>query len=120
MKKLFVLLFVMAISLPSFAGLKEKDVLGKWTYKVETPDETLTGFLKFEKKEGKITGKVISSDGETVPFSKVEIRDNSILYFELEVDYQVLKATLTVEKKKYVGTIAAEGGEMTLTGEKVE
>lgn len=120
MRKLFVLLFVLAISLPSFAGLKEKDVLGKWTYKVETPDGTLTGFLKFEKKEGKLSGEVITSNGETVPFVKVEIRDNSILYFEIEVEYQVIKATLTVEKKKYTGTIAADGGEMTLNGEKVE
>ncbi len=120
MRKLFILLFVMVISLPSFAGLKEKNVLGKWSYKAETPEGTITGFLKFEKKEGKLAGEVITSDGEIVPFAKVEIRDNSILYFEIEVDYQVLKATLTFEKKKYVGTIAAEGGEMAFTGEKVE
>ena len=50
MKKILILLVVAAISIPSFAGLKEKDVIGKWSYKVETPDEILTGTFTFENE----------------------------------------------------------------------
>ena len=120
MKTLLIVLFIIGISLPSFAGLQEKDVLGKWTYKVETEQGALTGFLKFENKDGQLAGQVISDDGETMKFTRVEIRDNNILYFELQPDDMVLKATLTVENNKFVGTVAAEGGEMTITGKKVE
>ena len=120
MKTLLIVLFIIGISLPSFAGLQEKDVIGKWTYKVETEQGALTGFLNFENKDGQLAGHVISDDGETLKFTRVEIRDNNILYFELQPDDMVLKATLTVENNKFVGTVAAEGGEMTITGEKVE
>ncbi len=120
MKKLLIVIFVIGISLPSFAGLQEKDVVGKWTYKVETDQGILAGFLKFEIKDGKLVGQVISDDGETLQLTKVEIRDNNILYFELQPDYEVIKATLTVENNKYVGTVAAEGGAMSISGEKVE
>ena len=46
MKKLFILLFVLGVSLPSLAGLKEKNVIGTWSYKVETDQESLTGTIK--------------------------------------------------------------------------
>ena len=120
MKNFLVLLFVMAISLPSFAGLKEKHVIGKWKYKVEIDQETLTGIFKFEKKEGKLTGEVISNDGEAYTFTKVEIRENNILYFELVPEYEIMKANLTIEDKKFTGTIGNYEGEIAITGEKVE
>ncbi len=49
MKKLVIALFVLGIALPSFAGLKVKDVAGTWSYEIETEYETLTGKLVFEK-----------------------------------------------------------------------
>jgi len=51
MKKLLILLFVLGVSLPSFAGLKEKKVIGTWSYKVETDQETLAGTMKFVKED---------------------------------------------------------------------
>ena len=120
MKKLLILLFVLGISLPSFAGLKEKDVVGKWRYKVEIDQGTLTGILKFEKNKGKLTGEVITDEGETFPFTKVEIRDNNILYFELEPEYEVMTITLTVKDKKFEGMISTSQGEIPITGEKTE
>jgi len=120
MKKLLIVLFVLSISLQSFAGLKEKNVIGTWKYKVEIDYETLTGILKFEKKEGKLTGEVKTDNGETFLLTKVEIRENNILYFELQPEYDVLKATLTVEDNKFKGMIGNFDGEIPITGEKIE
>ena len=36
MKKLFIALFVLGFALPTFAGLKVKDVVGTWSYEIVT------------------------------------------------------------------------------------
>jgi hypothetical protein len=121
MKKLIIALFVLGIALPSFAaGLKVKDVVGTWSYEIVTDMETLTGTLKFEKDGKELTGQIITSDGQTIPLSNVQIKENNVLYFEMEVDYNLLKSTMTIEGKKYTGTILADGGEVPVTGEKIE
>ena len=56
MKKLMLILFVLGISLQSFAGPAEKDFLGTWKYKVETDQGTLTGTMTVEKKDGSLAG----------------------------------------------------------------
>ena len=120
MKKLLLVLFVMGISLQSFAGLKEKHVIGSWKYKVEMGQATLTGILKFEKKEGNLSGEVITDNGETIPLKKVEIRENNVLYFEVEVDYDVINISVTVEGNKFKGMIGNVAGEVAITGDKIE
>ena len=119
MKKLIIALFVLGMVLPSFAGIKVEDVVGTWTYLVETDYETLKGTLKFEKDGTGLTGKVYTADGEIFPLSIVEIRENNVLYFELEVDYTEYKATMNIEGKKYTGTISIDGTEVPITGEKL-
>ena len=120
MKKLFIALFVLGIALPSFAGIKVKDVVGTWTYLIKTDYETLKGTLKFEKDDTGLTGQVFTDDGETFPLTIVEIRENNVLYFELEVDYTKYKTTMTIEGKKYTGIISIDGVEVPITGEKME
>ena len=120
MKKLIIALFVLGIALPSFAGIKVKDVVGTWTYLIETDYETLKGTLKFEKDGTGLTGQVFTDDGEIFPLTIVEIRENNVLYFELEVDYTEYKTTMTIEGKKYTGTISVDGVEVPITGEKIE
>ena len=120
MKKLFIALFVLGIALPSFAGLKVKDVVGTWSYEVVTDMETLTGTLKFEKNGKELTGQVITDDGQIIPLSNVQIKENNVLYFEMEVDYSLLKSSMTIEGKKYTGTISTDGGEVPVTGEKID
>ena len=120
MKKLVIALFVLGISLPSFAGIKEKDVIGTWKYKVETDMETLTGKLIIEKKDGKLTGTVDTDDGAYVTMSKIEIKDNDVLYFEVDTDYETLKITVTVTKNAFEGTVSSQQGDMPITGEKTE
>jgi hypothetical protein len=120
MKKLFILLFVLGVSLPSFAGLKEKNVIGTWSYKVETDQETLTGTMKFVKEDGKLTGEIFSDEGESLTMNNVETKDKNVLYFEIAPDYNVLKVSLTIDGKKYEGTVDVNDMPVPITGEKVE
>ena len=120
MKKLLVLLFVLGVSIPSFAKLKEKDVVGSWKFSIETDQGTMTGTLKFEMKEKKLAGEVTTDMGGPFPFTKVEIRDNNVLYFELQPEYEVISATLTVDGNRFEGTVGGDGGEIPITGGKVE
>ena len=120
MKKLMLVLFELGISLQSFAGPKEKDVLGTWKYKVETDQGDLTGKLVFEKNDDALVGKVNTDDGEAFTFSKVELKENDILYCELDTGYEILELTLTVKGKAMEGTVGNEGGSFPITCEKVE
>ncbi len=120
MRKLIFVLFVLGLSLQSFAGIKEKDVIGTWKYKVETGMETLTGKLVIENKDGKLVGNVDTDDGAYVTMNKIEIKDNDVLYFEVDTDYETLKITVTVTKKTFEGTVSSQQGDMPITGEKEE
>jgi hypothetical protein len=120
MKKLLIALLVMGLSLPSFAEIKEKDVIGTWKYKVETGMETLTGTLVIKQVDGKLVGNVDTDDGAYVTMNKIEIRDNDVLYFEVDTDYETLKITVTVTKNAFTGTISSQDGDMPITGEKTE
>lgn len=120
MKKLVIALFVLGLALPSFAGIKVKDVVGTWTYTIETDYETMTGTLVFEKDGKGLTGKVVTDDGQTFPMNKVEIKENNVVYFELEVDYNVMKSHMTIDGKKYTGTVSSDGGDLTVIGEKID
>ena len=118
MKKILLLTLIIGLSVPAMAGLKEKHVLGTWSYSVNTGSETLTGTLKFLKEDGKLTGQVITDMGDMVDMQKVEIQDNNVLYFEVPTDYDVLQISLTIEKKKYTGKVVSQQGEMPIEGEK--
>jgi hypothetical protein len=120
MKKLLVLLFVLGVSIPSFAKLKEKDVVGSWKFSIETDQGTMTGNLKFEIKEKKLAGEATTDMGGPFTFTKVEIRDNNVLYFELQPEYEVISVVLTVDGNRFEGTVGGDGGEIPITGEKVE
>jgi hypothetical protein len=108
------------ISLQSYAGLKEKNVIGTWKFKVETDQGDITGKLIFEKKEGALVGEVYTDEGETIPMSKVEIRDNDILYFEVDTGYETIEISVTVKKNTFEGMAGNEQGSFPMTGEKVE
>jgi len=120
MKKLLVLLFVLGVSIPSFAKLKEKDVVGSWKFSIESDQGSMTGTLKFEMKEKKLAGEVTTDMGGPYTFTKVEIRDNDVLYFELQPEYEVIAVTLTVDGNKFKGTVGANDGGVPITGEKLE
>jgi hypothetical protein len=120
MKKLMLVLFVLGIAFPSFAGLKEKDVIGSWKYKVETDQGDLTGLIKIEKKDGNLLAEVHTDDGDVLGFKKVEIHENDVLYMELDTGYEIMEVSVTVKDKKFEGTVGSEQGSFPITAEKVE
>lgn len=120
MKKLLAVLFILGITTSVFAELKPKQIVGKWSYTVQTDQGDMTGSLKFVEKEGKLSGEVHSDDGGVFPMTKVELKESNTLYFELKPEYDVIKVTVKVENKKFKGTGSTYQGEFALVGEKTE
>lgn len=120
MKKLMLVLFILGITLLSFAGIKEKDVIGTWKYKVETDQGDLTGNILIEKKDGKLVAEVNTDQGEILSFSKVELKENDVLYMELDTGYEILELTLTVKEKVMEGTVGSAQGSFPISCEKIE
>jgi hypothetical protein len=120
MKKHLFVMLILAISLVSFAGIKETDVLGTWKYKVETDQGDLTGVIIIEAKEDKLVAEVHTDEGEVLPFSKVEIRENDILYMEVDTGYEILELTLTVKGSSMEGTVGNAQGSFPISCEKTE
>lgn len=120
MKKLFAFLFISLISLQLFAKLTNKQVVGKWKYLVETDEGNLTGVFKFTETDGKLSGEVITSDGYTLPITKIEVRDNDTLYLEVKTDSDLITVSVKIDGNNFEGTAASYMGEAPVTGEKQE
>lgn len=120
MKRLLFVMLVMGLSLSTFAGPKEKDMLGTWKYRVETDQGDLTGTITIEKKEGKLVGEVNTDQGEVLAFSKVELKEKDVLYMELDTGYELLEISLTLKGKSMEGTVGSEQGSFPMSMEKVE
>jgi hypothetical protein len=80
----------------------------------------MTGVLIFVEKEEKLTREVNSDDRVIFPMTKVEIKEENTLYFELKSEYIVLKISLEVNNKKFKGKGATYEDEFTLYGKKTE
>jgi len=119
MRKLLFALFVLAISSQVFAKITVKEVLLDWKYTVNTDQGALTGIIKITEKEGKLVGSIVSDDGNTFPVTKMEIKEENILYFEIVPDYDVIMVALKIDGKKFTGTVGTYDGEIPITGEKV-
>lgn len=119
MKKWFLLLFVLGVSTLAFSQNNTKQLIGKWKYTVDTGSELLTGEINFTKDTGKLSGKAITSDGNTIPFTKVELKENNILNIEIQTNSDVLKVTAKLDNESFSGTLASSQGEVPITFEKV-
>ena len=120
MKRILTVLFILCISAQVFAKITPKQIVGKWKYSVEMDQGELKGVFNFTEKEGKLTGEIVTEEGQTFAFSKVEIKEEDTLYFEFTPEYDLITITLQVEGKKFKGTGTSNGGEAPITGEKVE
>jgi hypothetical protein len=120
MKKLLILLFVLGITTPIFAQLDSKQIVGNWKYSVVTDQGDMTGVFKFVETEGKLTGNVITSDGYTIPITKIEVKAENNLYLEIQTDSDVIKVNLKVDGKNFKGTGSSYQGEAPITGVKQE
>ena len=115
MKKLIVLLFVIIIAVPTFAQLKSDQVVGNWKYSVVTDQDDLTGVLKFVEKEGKLTGEVLTSQGNKILLTKVEIKIENKLYIELKTESDQITVSVKVDGKNFKGTVASYQGETQIS-----
>ena len=120
MKKILAILFILGISTQVFAKLKPNQVVGKWNYTVVMDEGEMKGVFSFSEKEGKLAGEIITEEGYTFAFSKVEIKEDNTLYFEFTPEYDLIAITLKVDGEKFKGTGSSNGGEAPITGEKVE
>lgn len=120
MKRVLILLLVLFIALPGFSKLKSKQVVGKWKYTVETPDGNMTGVFKFVETDAKLAGEVITDDGYTLPFTKIEIRDDNKLYLEVKTDNDLINVTVKIEGENFAGTGTSYNGDAPIKGKKVE
>lgn len=121
MKRVLLLLFILGFSTQIFAQLSTKQVVGKWKYTVVTDQGNMGGTLNFIEKEGNLTGDVWSDDGGTFPFTKVELKEDNVMYFELKPDNDVIKVTLKIDGEKFTGTgTSYELAEFSVNGEKLK
>lgn len=122
MKKLFMLLFVLIFSLPAFAGLKSKHIVGDWKYLITLEDGYhQVGSLKFIQKESKLIGESIEEDGHSLPLSKIIInKKNKTLCFEITRENNVaIEFILIVENNKFKGKGWINDANLEITGEKI-
>jgi hypothetical protein len=119
MNKLFILLFVVGISLSSFAGLKSKHLVGEWKYVITLYNGNQDGYFIFSQKNGKLEGVAIQSDSR-IPLSKIKInKKNETLCFELpRKDDVSIEFILNVEKNKFKGKGWINEADFDITGEK--
>lgn len=120
MRELLTVLFILAISTQVFAKLKPKQVVGKWKYTVEMDQGEIKGIFNFIEKEGKLTGEIVTDDGNNFTFSIVEIKEENTLYLEFTPEYDPIKITIKIEGNKFKGSGSSSGGEAPIVGEKVE
>ncbi len=120
MKKLLVLVMILGIALPSFAGIKIKDVIGTWIYEVVSDGQILTGKIVFEKGNPGVAGKVFTDDGEVYVLDDIEIKEDNVLSFSLKINDQGYKVSVTVQKDKFNGTVSNEERKAPISGEKIK
>jgi hypothetical protein len=116
MKKLFILFIVLTLSFPVFSQLTENQVVGNWDYTVDTGSDVLKGVITFAQDNGKLSGQVVTNDGYTLLFTKIELKPENILYLELQTDSDVIKISVTVENNRFKGTGSSYHGDAPISG----
>ena len=120
MKKIFLALLVVGLAFQVSASLKNKQILGNWKYEVDTGSEKMTGLFKFVEKEGKLAGEVVTDDGYTIPFTKIEIQEENKLYLELKTENDLIKVSVKVDGESFTGMGSSYSGDAPIKGKKVK
>lgn len=121
LKKLFILLIVLGISISSFAGLKSKNVVGEWKTLIVISDSQMTGSFIFYEKSGELKGEYIPSEGTKSTTSKIKInKKNNTLTFEIPRETDIpIEFILIVEENKLRGKGWINDANFEITGEKI-
>lgn len=111
---------VLGLALPSFAGVKIKDVIGTWNYEVVTSDgQILTGKLEFEKGNPGVAGKAITAGGEVYVLDDIKIEEDNVLSFSLKINEELHQVLVTIEKNTFAGTVQNEEVKVPISGDKI-
>jgi hypothetical protein len=120
MKKTILFLLIIIGTLQVAAEIKNKQVVGKWKYKVETGADVMTGVFRFIENDGTLKGEVVTDDGYTLPFSKIEKKDANGLHLEVKTEYDLIQIDIKIEGDKFTGTGSTYEGEAPITGERIK
>ncbi len=120
MKKLLLLIVVLGLTLPSFAGIKIKDVIGTWIYEVVSEGQIFSGKIVFIKGNPGVAGEVFTDEGEVYVLDDIQIKEDNVLSFSLKINDQGHTVSVTVQKDKFNGTVRNEEGEAPISGEKIK
>jgi len=93
------------------------DHLGKWEYKVVSPDVTYNGILEFEGKVGAYSG-TLKSDGNTITLTDITFED-SMLKFKMNVQGYPCVVRAKIDKDALDGEVEVEGFYMPLTASRM-
>jgi len=120
MKKLLTLFFVLIFALPAFTQISSKDIVGNWKYNVLTEQDDLTGILKFVENDGNLSGEVITSDGNRIPLTKIELKKENQVYLELKTESDLITVSIKVDGKTFKGNVGSYQGETQISAIKQE
>ena len=115
-----VLLSIISFFILSPEGASNSTIsnhIGKWNYKVETPDMNYEGVLEFAGEAGAYTGMLIG-DGTEVKLTDIGFKGNS-LSFKMNVQGYPCVVTAMIDGDSLEGAVEVEGFSMPLTGSRM-
>ena len=118
MKKLVFVCMFLGFATQAFAQLNEKELMGTWKYSVMTDQGQLTGILNFGEEEGKLSGKVVSNDGQTWTMDSLELKEANTVNFEVTPQGETFKSTLKFVGDTFTGMTGPTHTQYKVTGER--
>jgi len=118
MKKLVFVCMFLGFVTQAFAQLNEKELVGTWKYNVSTDQGPLTGTLNFTEEEGKLAGKVVSSDGQSWTMKSLEIKEADTVNFEVTPQGETFRSSLNFKEDTFTGMTGPVHTQYKVTGER--
>ena len=119
-KNLLLYSFLGIIFLTSFE-LQPSDIKGKWYFSYESRVGTIKGIFNIKEKDGKLSGDIVASEfGIKHQFSKIEIKENDVLFLQVDNDNNKFELLINIKNKEFTGSISSIAGKTQVTGIKVE
>nr|WP_314835226.1 hypothetical protein [uncultured Flavobacterium sp.] len=110
MKKVSFFIAAVLCSLVFSTGAKAQSstdyFVGKWNILVVgTPKGDAASIITLERKEGKLTGTIISEGKEATSFSRVEEKDNTLTAYFTSTGYDVYLFMEKKDENNFVGSM---------------
>ena len=93
------------------------DHIGKWSYKVETPDVNYKGVLEFAGEAGAYTG-TLKGDGTEVKLTDIDFQNN-VLTFKMNVQGYPCVVDAKIDGDSLDGAVEVEGFSMPLKATRI-